>query len=110
MRNLDSLKSAVKVYGNLNDPKGKDEKWTVEMAIPMKALIELKNDHRQPIKEGDQWRINFSRVQWQHDLEDGIYSRKKKKGVVLPESNWVWMTHHIADYCAVLVARTVVLP
>ena len=95
--NLDSLKSAVKVYGNLNDPKGKDEKWTVEMAIPMKALIELKNDHRQPIKEGDQWRMNFSRVQWQHDLEDGIYSRKRKKGVVLPESNWVWSNQNVIN-------------
>ena len=87
---LDSLKTAVKIYGSLNDPTKKDEKWTIEMAIPMKPLIELKNDKRRPIKEGDQWRLNFSRVEWDHDVINSTYSRKKVDGIFEPEYNWVW--------------------
>lgn len=88
--NLDDLKTAVHIEGTLNRPKDKDTGWTVEMAIPLKALIELKKDDRKPIKEGDQWRINFSRVQWQHDIIDGKYRRKQEDGKFLPEQNWVW--------------------
>ncbi|MFT5858215.1 MAG: hypothetical protein ACI865_000299 [Flavobacteriaceae bacterium] len=87
---LDSLITAVHVDGSLNNPSDVDKRWTLEMAIPMKALIELKNDHRMPIKEGDQWRMNFSRVQWEHDLVDGSYTRKKINGAFQPEQNWVW--------------------
>lgn len=88
--NLDSLKTAVHVDGTLNQHMDKDRGWSVEMAIPMKALIELKNDKRQAIKEGDQWRINFSRVQWHHDIVKGKYTRKKVAGKLHPEHNWVW--------------------
>ena len=34
--------------------------------------------------------MNFSRVQWQHDLSEGIYTRKTAHGKLLPEDNWVW--------------------
>lgn len=88
--NLDGMKTAVQIDGSINKPSKLDKKWTIEMAIPMKPLIELKNDKRQPIKEGDQWRLNFSRVEWNHDITDGKYSRKKENGVILPEYNWVW--------------------
>lgn len=37
------------------------------------------------------WRINFSRVNWDHDLNGSTYSRKKDaSGKFLPEYNWVW--------------------
>ena len=88
--NLDALKTAVHVNGTLNVSKDTDSGWSVEMAIPMKALIELKNDHRQAIQEGDQWRMNFSRVQWDHDIIQGKYTRKKIDGKLQPEHNWVW--------------------
>lgn len=88
--NLDELKTAVKIDGTLNDPSDKDEKWTVEMAIPMRPLIELKNDKRKPIQDGDQWRLNFSRVNWDHDIEKSTYSRKKVDGKLQREYNWVW--------------------
>lgn len=88
--NLDELKTAVRIDGTLNDPSDEDQKWTVEMAIPMKPLIELKNDRRKPIQEGDQWRLNFSRVEWDYDLIDGKYHRKKVDGKYAREYNWVW--------------------
>lgn len=65
------LKTAVSHNGTLNDPSDKDKSWSVEMAIPHKALtVNFSN----PLVAGNTWRINFSRVQW------------LKK----PEENWVW--------------------
>src|SRR5690606_42250 len=34
--------------------------------------------------------INFSRVQWQHDIINDSYVRKKDKGKIIEEDNWVW--------------------
>lgn len=68
------LKLAVHHDGTLNNPKDKDRQWSVEMAIPYKALM-MNFDN--PLKAGNYWRINFSRVQW---LKAGG-----------PEENWVWM-------------------
>ncbi|NRA12022.1 MAG: family 10 glycosylhydrolase [Crocinitomicaceae bacterium] len=88
--NLDDLKTAVRVNGTINDASDEDNRWTVEMAIPMRPIIELKNDLRQVPKEGDQWRMNFSRVEWDYDLIDGEYVRKKIDGKLQREYNWVW--------------------
>lgn len=95
--NLDSLQTAVHIDGTLNNPNDTDRKWCVEMAIPLRPYIEMKNDRRQPIREGDQWRINFSRVQWEHDIVDGTYRRKKENGTYLPEYNWVWSPQGIVN-------------
>ncbi len=95
--NLDSLKSAVHVYGTINNSKDIDSLWTVEMAIPMRPLIELKNKPKTTPKEGEQWRINFSRVEWQHDIVNGAYSRKKENGKVLREDNWVWSNQKVIN-------------
>jgi len=88
--NLPDLKSAVHVEGTLNNPKDIDQYWSVEMAIPMRALSELKGSPGGQPKIGEQWRINFSRVQWEHDLIDNRYYRKKENGKFLRENNWVW--------------------
>src|SRR6185295_8701473 len=64
------LRAAVAVDGTLNDPSDTDRGWTVEIAIPHEALA----DHGTtavPPRPGDVWRINFSRVEWQHDVVDG---------------------------------------
>ena len=88
--NLNNLKSAIFIKGTLNNSKNIDEFWSVEMAIPLSAFAELKNKPKVNPKDGEQWRINFSRVQWNHDIIDGVYSRKKENGKFLPEYNWVW--------------------
>ena len=76
--NIQNLKTAVHVEGTLNNPEDLDQYWSVEIAIPMPALIELKRPPKKKPLLGQQWRINFSRVQWEHDLIDNRYYRKKK--------------------------------
>jgi len=88
--NLNDLKSAVFIKGTLNKSTDIDEYWSVEMAIPLKAFAELKNRPKVTPKDGEQWRINFSRVQWDHDITDKVYARKKENNKFLPEYNWVW--------------------
>lgn len=85
---ISGLKSAVKIYGTLNDPGDIDEMWTVEIAIPMDVLSEWGNIPT----EGAQWRINFSRVNWQSSVVNGLYQKTKdpETGKNLPEYNWVW--------------------
>lgn len=95
--NLDDLKSAVQVYGTLNNPNDIDSLWTVEMAIPIKPLIGFKNRPKTAPKEGEQWRINFSRVQWDHDIIEGQYNRKKENDKYLREYNWVWSNQKVIN-------------
>lgn len=83
------LVSKVKINGTLNNPADLDSSWTVEMAIPFKALSI--GNHVQVPREGELWRLNFSRVQWETEIEGSGYIKKKdSKGKVLPEHNWVW--------------------
>lgn len=88
--NLEALKTAVHINGTLNNPNDIDQSWSVEMAIPLQPFVLLKNRPKTKPKEGEQWRINFSRVQWDHDLVNGKYRRKKENGTYLREYNWVW--------------------
>lgn len=83
------MRTAVKVQGTLNNPKDKDKGWTVEFAIPFKALT-LGSVVKAP-EEAAIWRINFSRVEWDTTVENGKYVKKKSAdGKTLPENNWVW--------------------
>lgn len=83
------LRTAVGIQGTINDPSDTDSSWTVEMAIPFRALF-IGNSWRPP-SEGALWRINFSRVQWATEVREGVYIRKKDaNGKVLSEYNWVW--------------------
>ena len=94
--NAPGLISKVKINGTLNNPSDLDSSWTVEMAIPFKALS-LGNHVRVP-REGELWRVNFSRVQWDTEIKDGIYIKKKdSKGGTLPERNWVWSPQGVVN-------------
>ncbi len=87
---ITGLKTAVHVRGTLNRPGDKDDGWSIEIAMPWKVLAEAAPGARPP-KAGEQWRMNFSRVQWQLDVRDGKYvKRRDAKGQELPEHNWVW--------------------
>ncbi len=71
---IPGLKTAVHVEGTLNDPSDADRFWSVEFAIPWKVLAEYA--HRPaPPRDGDQWRINFSRVEWRQEVKDGKYRK-----------------------------------
>ncbi|MCU7548790.1 carbohydrate-binding family 9-like protein [Chitinophagaceae bacterium LB-8] len=91
-----SLQSVVKVQGTLNDPTDKDSGWTVEMAIPFRSVT-FGNYGKVP-EEETTWRINFSRVQWDLDIVNNSYiKRKNSLGKDLPEHNWVWSPQGIIN-------------
>ena len=86
---LTGLKSAIKIDGTINNPKDIDNGWTVEMAIPWKAYRKAYLEANVP--KDKFWRVNFSRVNWDFQITDGNYERKKNdKGILLHEYNWVW--------------------
>ncbi len=89
---IPGLKTAVHIDGTLNDPRDTDRGWSVEIAFPWKALGELA--HRPaPPKAGDQWRVNFSRVEWPHEVVAGRYRKVQGRR----EENWVWSPQGVID-------------
>lgn len=86
------LRLAVYVDGTCNDARDRDRGWSVEMAIPWEALAEL-SGRKLPPREGEQMRINFSRVEWRHTVERVRY--RKVSG--MPEDNWVWSPQGVVD-------------
>ncbi|WP_165251298.1 M61 family metallopeptidase [Paludisphaera soli] len=89
---IPGLKTGVAVQGTLNAPADADESWTVELAFPWKVLAEHANRPAPPA-DGDQWRVNFSRVEWLHEVVDGQYRKVPKT----PEANWVWSPQGVVD-------------
>jgi hypothetical protein len=89
---ITGLRTAVHVDGTLNDPRDTDRGWTVEIAWPWEGLAELTAGPVPP-RDGDQWRINFSRVQWQHEVVGGRYRKVKGQR----EDNWVWSPQGVID-------------
>jgi hypothetical protein len=82
---IPGLRTAVRVMGTLNDPRDRDKGWTLEIALPWKAFGEAARMPLPP-RAGDTWRVNFSRVEWQHELFEGAYRRVPET----KEDNWVW--------------------
>ena len=88
---LAGIQTAVHIDGKLNETNVPSKSWTVEIAIPWKAFHGIANTDLPP-KDRDQWRINFSRVEWKVSVID-------KKFVKLPgpEDNWVWSPQGVVD-------------
>jgi len=80
------LKQAVHIDGTLNDDSDRDRGWTVELALPWSGLqILAKGDGRAlPPKEGDVWRMDFSRFNTYKDTS-------KDSG------GWAWSPHGVWD-------------
>jgi hypothetical protein len=89
---IPGLKTAVNVEGTINDPSNLDKGWYVEIAFPWKALASYAH-RRTPPREGDQWRVNFSRVEWRISIANGKYVKVPDS----PEDNWVWSPQGIID-------------
>jgi cellulose/xylan binding protein with CBM9 domain len=89
---IPGLKTAVHIKGTLNNPTDRDEGWSIEIALPWKVLAEYAH-RRTPPGEGDQWRVNFSRVEWLTDIVNGKYQKVAGKR----EDNWVWSPQGIID-------------
>ena len=92
------LEIGIDARGTLNRPGDRDEGWTVEIAMPWRILREAAPDQKPP-RAGDQWRVNFSRVEWQVDARDGRYSKRVDPATrnPVPEDNWVWSPQGAID-------------
>ncbi|MCX6567850.1 MAG: carbohydrate-binding family 9-like protein [Candidatus Aminicenantes bacterium] len=86
------LQTAVHVLGTLNDASDRDKAWTLEIALPFAVLKECIPGKPERPSASDQWRINFSRVEYYLDAENGKYAKAKDAGTgrPLPEDNWTW--------------------
>ena len=82
---ITGLKTAVSIDGTINNPKDLDIGWSVECAIPWNALAEYTHTPIPP-RDGDQWRVNFYRAEWDYELVDGVYRRIQ--GMYC--NSWVW--------------------
>jgi hypothetical protein len=111
---LTTLQSAISLQGTLNDPSDEDEGWTVELAIPWDGLtppgatsakesssasLETAGQHHLGIPTpGDEWRVNFSRVDWplrvvSESASGELHYEKSAsstRALPHPEHNWVW--------------------
>lgn len=83
------LKSAITIDGTLNNHNDIDTGWTLEIAIPWSVY---KTSYFENVVPKDQfWRVNFSRVNWDFQITNGKYERKKDaNNQLLHEYNWVW--------------------
>ncbi len=119
----EGLRTAIHLDGTLNDPTDRDKGWSLEWAIPWSSLkppawdkpsFGEKERGAAPPKPLDEWRINFSRVQWMHNWEGRIAPKPVEKPIDnrynqpppspddgpkrptyekvagRPEDNWVW--------------------
>ena len=86
---MNGMKTAVAVNGTLNAPSDSDQGWSVEIAIPWAVF--RTSYFGVPTPVDDYWKVNFSRVNWDFEIINNAYQRKKdKNGKYLHEYNWVW--------------------
>lgn len=85
------LRTAVHIDGELNNPSAENKRWMVEVVMPFAALKETAEECRPP-KNGEFYRVNFSRVQWNVDIVNGRYEKRinPESQKPYPEDNWVW--------------------
>lgn len=86
------LRTAVRLFGTLNDARDVDQRWTVEMALPF-AAFDVHTDRPRAPRVGERWGLDFSRVQW--DLEVVGTGYRKVEG--RKEHNWVWSPMGMID-------------
>ncbi len=95
---IPGLKTAVHINGTLNNPTDTDSSWTLEIAVPWSAFGSAARSPLPP-RKGDTWRVNFSRVEWRHEIHQGKYRRVPNT----KEDNWVWspqgkINMHLPEY------------
>ncbi len=95
---IPGLKTAVHIDGTLNNHADTDKGWTLEIAFPWKAFAPAARMPLPP-RKGDTWRVNFSRVEWRHEIHEGKYRRVPGT----KEDNWVWspqgkINMHLPEY------------
>jgi hypothetical protein len=81
------VKTAVQVDGTLNDSSHIDRGWTVELAFPWEGMKILAGGRSLPPRDGDVWRMDFSRFEALH--YNGIEAN--------PHPGWAFNKHGVYD-------------
>jgi hypothetical protein len=89
---IKGLRTAVRVHGTLNDPSDTDRGWDVEIAMPWAAFDAHTAAPGRP-HDGETWKVNFSRVEWDTTVRNGRYRKVKGRR----EHNWVWSPMGLID-------------
>ena len=84
----DHYRAGVHVDGTINDSSDRDRGWTVELALPWEGMAWLaRGDGRSlPPKEGDEWRMDFSR-----------FNTYKEATPADDHGGWAWSPHGVWD-------------
>ena len=97
------LESAVKIDGTLNRPGPQNRGWSLELKLPWFSFRECPVDRCYPQRlapePGEVWRMDFSRVEWDVDVVEGRYVKRRDEatGKPLPEHNWLWAPTGVID-------------
>lgn len=85
---LEGLKTAVHVDGTINKSDDRDRGWTVELALPWSSLdiLTRNSDKTTPPKNGDEWRMDFSR-----------FNQYKEAEPAKDSGGWAWSSHRVWD-------------
>ncbi len=107
---IKGVQSAVHIQGSLNNPNTDNHFWSLEIRIPFASVMETYSKEKNPPdlercypcrtapRQGEFWRMNFSRVQWIVDIKEGRYQKRTDNhGKTLPEDNWVWAATGLID-------------
>lgn len=89
---IQGLKTAVHIDGELNNPKADNKRWMVEVVMPFAVLRQGQDEYNRNPKAGEYYRVNFSRVHWRVDETEAGYTKQinPETGRSYPEDNWVW--------------------
>lgn len=82
------IRTAVHVNGTLNNPGDRDRGWTVEIALPWSGmkLLAAADGRSLPPKNGDTWRMDFSR-----------FNKYKAPAPEKDSGGWFWSRHGAYD-------------
>ncbi|HUT24173.1 MAG TPA: carbohydrate-binding family 9-like protein [Sumerlaeia bacterium] len=92
VRGMEGQESGVHVDGTLNDATDVDEGWSLEVAFPWTGVTEHVHGAAPP-RDGDRWRVNFSRVEWETVVEKGRYQKASE----LRSEHWAWSPQGVVD-------------
>jgi hypothetical protein len=84
---LPGLRSAVHVYGKLNDRFFVSKGWSAQVVLPWNGMAWLANGRSLPPGDGDVWRIFFGR-----------FEKMTAGGIeIQPHPAWCWNKHGVLD-------------
>ena len=81
------LQAAVGIDGTLNDSSDLDRGWTVELVFPWEGMRALAQGRALPPKDGDVWRMDFSRFEALH----------ANGRLIEPSIGWSFNKHGVYD-------------